>query len=91
MQVEIKTWLYDIKNCIEEIDLFVCENGLPVSTTLKDVKTRKAVERNLSIIGKAMNRILTVDGNFSITNGRKIVDTRNRIIHGYDKISTEVL
>jgi len=26
-----------------------------------------------------------------ITNARKIVDTRNRIIHGYDSISVDII
>nr|WP_081624322.1 HepT-like ribonuclease domain-containing protein [Proteiniphilum acetatigenes] len=46
-----------------------------------------AVERNIEIIGEAMNRILKEDGSIEITNSRKIVDVRNRIIHGYDSVS----
>ncbi len=38
-----------------------------------------------------MNRILEKDSNFELTNARKIVDTRNRIIHGYDSISDDVI
>jgi len=38
-----------------------------------------------------MNRILEKDRNFELTNARKIVDTRNRIIHGYDSISDDVI
>jgi uncharacterized protein with HEPN domain len=57
----------------------------------KDIKTRKAVERNIEIIGEAMNRILKIDPDFPINASRKIVDTRNRIIHGYDSVSEDVL
>jgi uncharacterized protein with HEPN domain len=38
-----------------------------------------------------MDRILKVDPNFKITDSRKIVDTRNRIIHGYDSVSDDVI
>lgn len=38
-----------------------------------------------------MSRILRVEPNISVSNSRKIVDTRNRIIHGYDSVSDEVL
>ena len=38
-----------------------------------------------------MNHILEKDSNFELTNARKIVDTRNRIIHGYDSISDDVI
>ena len=56
-----------------------------------DIKTKRAVERNIEIIGEAMNRILNRNKTIKITNSRKIVDVRNRIIHGYDTISDEII
>lgn len=38
-----------------------------------------------------MKRILEYNCNFELTNSRKIVDTRNRIIHGYDSVSDDVI
>lgn len=38
-----------------------------------------------------MNRILKFSENIQIANSRKIVDVRNRIIHGYDSVSDEVI
>ncbi len=38
-----------------------------------------------------MSRILNVDNSIELENSRKIVDTRNRIIHGYDSVSDEIL
>ena len=52
---------------------------------------RRAIERNIEIIGEAMNRILKADKNIAITNSRKIVDARNYIIHGYDSLSADIL
>ena len=56
-----------------------------------DLRTKRAVERNIEIIGEALNRILKRDETILITNARKIVDTRNRIIHGYDSVSDDVI
>jgi uncharacterized protein with HEPN domain len=56
-----------------------------------DLKTRKAVERNIEIIGEAMKRIKEVEPDVLISDSRKIVDTRNRIIHGYDSVSADVI
>jgi uncharacterized protein with HEPN domain len=56
-----------------------------------DLKTKKAVERNLEIIGEAMNRILKVNSDFPIDNAKNIIGTRNRIIHSYDNISDDVI
>ena len=36
-----------------------------------------------------MNRILKLQPDFNIKHARKIVDTRNKIIHGYDEIEPE--
>ncbi|WP_296619630.1 HepT-like ribonuclease domain-containing protein [Marivirga sp.] len=49
------------------------------------------MERNLEIIGEAVNRILKVKPDFPIRNARMIVDTRNRISHGYDSVSDEII
>lgn len=57
----------------------------------KDIKTKRAIERNLEIIGEAMNRMLEHEFKIQFTDARKIVDTRNRIIHGYDTVSDEVI
>jgi uncharacterized protein with HEPN domain len=80
MQDEIKVWLEDIEKAIVEINDF-----LPESRNFfefeKDVKTKRAVERNIEIIGEAMSRILEIKPGIQISDSRKIVDTRNRIIH----------
>lgn len=51
----------------------------------------RAVERELQIIGEAINKIIKIDQSISITNARKIVDLRNFIIHSYDKVSEEII
>jgi len=52
---------------------------------------KRAVERDLEIIGEAMNRILTRNSAFllKITNSKSIVGLRNQVIHAYDNISDE--
>ena len=42
-------------------------------------------------MGEAMNRILKEQPDIKITNARKIVDARNYIIHGYDRLSPDIL
>lgn len=58
---------------------------------IKNICLRRAIERNIEIIGEAMNRILKIDRNITITNSSKIVDARNYIIHGYDSLSVDIL
>ena len=38
-----------------------------------------------------MNRILKQDSSIIISNSRRIIDVRNRIIHGYDVISNDLI
>jgi uncharacterized protein with HEPN domain len=90
MEREVQAWLEDIKQAIDEIEEFLPERR-DFSEFKKDIKTRKAIERNIEIIGEAVNRILNVNPKIQITNARKIVDTRNRIIHGYDAISEDII
>lgn len=90
MNVRIKSSLLDIYQSIEEIFIFLGDRR-NFSEYQSDLKTKKAVERNLEIIGEAVNRILKEDSDFLLDQAKNIVGTRNRIIHSYDNISDEVL
>lgn len=90
MDNEIKIWLKDIEQAILEINSFIPELKNFIEFE-RDIKTKRAVERNIEIIGEAMTRFLKVEPNINISHTRKIVDTRNRIIHGYDTVSGDIL
>ena len=91
MDERILKWLYDIKLCIDEIDSFFKEEEKDFFKYRNNVMLKRAVERNLEIIGEATNRILALKPDIAITSARKIVDTRNRISHGYDSVSDEIV
>ena len=88
---------FDKLACLSDIEQSITEiyDFLPQERDFfafqKDLKTRKAVERNIEIIGEAMDRLLKNEPEIGITDSRKIVDTRNRIIHGYDSVSEDVI
>ena len=91
MDDTIKTWLYDILSSINEIESYFVDTPKLFEIYQNDLKTKRAVERNIEIIGEAMSRILKEDNHIQISNSRKIVDVRNRIIHGYDSVSDDVI
>ena len=91
MDNSIKAWLYDILSSIHEIDSYFAGVPMDFKVYQNDLKTKRAVERNIEIIGEAMSRILQADAGISLSNSRKIVDTRNRINHGYDSVSDEIV
>ena len=91
MDNNIKTWLYDILSSINEIESYFIETPKMFEIYQNDLRTKRAVERNIEIIGEAMSRILKENSEIEISNSRKIVDVRNRIIHGYDSVSDDVI
>ena len=91
MDKEIQVWLFDILNSILEIESFVDFEETNFQDYSSDVKTKRAVERNLEIIGEALNKISKKDENLEITDKSKIISVRNRIIHGYDQVSDELI
>lgn len=91
MDNDIKAWFYDILNAIMEIESFFNDDTKEFAKYQNDLRTKRAVERNIEIIGEALSRILKSNETILISNSRKIVDTRNRIIHGYDSVSDDVI
>ena len=52
---------------------------------------KRAIERDLEIIGEAIKRILKRDPSFEskIKDAKAIIGLRNQVIHAYDNISDE--
>jgi uncharacterized protein with HEPN domain len=91
MDNKINAWLEDVLRSIDEIYDFLPEKRDFIEFQ-KDLKTKKAVERNIEIIGEAVNRISNYRfSDIEIKNAKQIIGTRNRIAHEYDNISDEVI
>jgi len=91
MDETVKKHLEDILIAIDEIDIFFETLPKRYDIFVNSLLLRRGVERNIEIIGEAMNRILKADSTILITNARKIVDTRNYVIHGYDSLTVDIL
>ncbi len=91
MDDTIRKHLYDILTAVNEVESFFEGKPKLFDEFRCNMCLRRAVERNIEIMGEAMNRILKTDKDIAITNSRKIVDTRNYIIHGYDSLSADIL
>jgi len=91
MDKDVKIWLYDILTAIKEIEGFFSDRPKRFTDYCNDVRTKRAVERNIGIIGEAMHQILKYDSAVNISNARKMVDARNRVVHGYDSVSDETV
>lgn len=91
MDRSVNKTLEDIRNAILEIDSFFETRPMRFDIYLSDVCLCRAVERNITIIGEAMNRLLKLAPDIEITAARKIVDTRNYVIHSYDNVTDDIM
>ena len=90
MESEIKKYLYDIFESIQSIEAFIGDNR-DFKVYLENKMLRRAVEREFEIIGEAMNRIIKLRPEVEISSSKQIINMRNRVIHGYDKIDDEII
>lgn len=91
MDEYILVYLYDIRQAILELESYFVGYNMRFEVFEKDYLRRSAVERKAEIMGEAINRIMKLKNDFPIPNARAIIDTRNRIIHGYDSVKPEFL
>lgn len=90
MQREILKYLFDIKESINSIFEYLAgKNSFEEYQSNKLL--RRGIERELEIIGEATSKILKIDENIAISNSRRIVDLRNWVIHGYDKVDDVII
>jgi len=80
-----KKLLIDILNAVNSIDEHL-ESKRVFEEYLSNKTKRRAVERELEIIGEAMAKLLKINPSISISYSRLIVDLRNKVIHAYDNI-----
>jgi len=90
MQREILVYLLDIQVSINSISDYLGDKR-----DFKEYKSnkllRRGIEREIEIIGEATNRILKLDKNIDISDSRRIVDLRNWVIHGYDRVDDVII
>ncbi|HRZ42445.1 MAG TPA: DUF86 domain-containing protein [Bacteroidales bacterium] len=90
MKPEINKNLYDVLVSIDSINDYFGEKK-DFETFRNDKKLKRAIEREIEIIGEAINRVTKQEPDIIIENSRRIIDTRNWVIHGYDKVDDIIL
>lgn len=87
----VEKYLNDILESIEQIDSYFDSAPRRFDVYCRTPMMQRAIQMNIAIIGEATNRILKISPDISITKARKIVDTRNYMIHGYDSVSHDMI
>ena len=88
MEDEIKKNLFDILTSISSIDEHL-QGKRDYNLYISNLTIRRAVERELEIIGEAMSRALNQKPDIEISYARIIVDLRNKVIHAYDAVNND--
>ena len=91
MDEQLIKYLTDISHSIDNIDLFCSSRPKEYKTFCEDLCFRSAVQWEIAIIGEAMNHVLKIQPDIPITEARKIVNTRNYLIHGYDSLREDLI
>jgi uncharacterized protein with HEPN domain len=92
MDSYVRDLLSDIVRSIDEINEFSA--GLTIEDFkqyLSNKMMRRAIERDLIIIGEAMHDIVKVDHSrvMRIKNSRRVIELRNDVVHSYDDLANE--
>ena len=91
MDRKLQKYINDIVIAIEDIELFLSQRPRMYQVFLDDLMFRKAIEREIGIIGEALNQALKISPELPITDAKKIVGTRNYVIHAYDSLKPDML
>ncbi len=87
MDRSILKYLEDMRFSITEIDSYFTTYEKKFEVYENNAILRSAIEKKLEIFGEAANCILKQEKDIAITNVKRIVRLRNRIIHSYDSVS----
>jgi len=90
MSIEEKKLLMDVLNAIKGIKFHLGETR-NFNIYRQNLTIRRAVERELEIIGEAINNLLKLNPDIQISNARFIVDLRNKVIHAYDSVNDTII
>jgi uncharacterized protein with HEPN domain len=90
MTIDEKKLLTDVISCISSIDEHL-EGRRILDEYINNKTKRRAVERELEIIGEAISKLLKINPGISISYARQIVDLRNKVIHSYDNVNDIVI
>lgn len=82
-------YLTDILYSIEMVEEFL--GAISFFEYQNDLKTKSAVERQLGIIGEAVNKFRNENIGIDLSNSREIINFRNRLIHAYDSIDDSIV
>ncbi|MEK6476452.1 HepT-like ribonuclease domain-containing protein [Catalinimonas sp. 4WD22] len=90
MTEEGRKYLSDILIAINLIEQFTKDTP-DFETYQADLKTQSAIERQLAIVGEALNKFRRTVPEVNIKHAQQIIAFRNRLVHAYDSIDNAIV
>lgn len=91
MQPRVLKYILDIERVIDEIESFKILVHNDFEIYREKLVVKRAIERNLEIIGEAVRNLKHLEPEIKIGSSRKIIGLRNLISHAYDTIEDELI
>ncbi len=91
MDENILKYLEDVRLACEDVEQFFADYPNRFDVFSNDRLMIRATERSVEIMGEAMNKVLKINPDIPVTAARKVVDTRNFVIHSYDSLKPDIL
>jgi uncharacterized protein with HEPN domain len=91
MQHKLLKYFLDIESVIMEIESIKTKSDNNFMIFKADIILRRAIERDLEILGEAIKKIIELNPTIEISSVKNIVGLRNIIAHAYDSIEPEMI
>lgn len=88
---QILKYLLDIESIIRELEIIIQHHQSDYVDFSENFISVRAVERNLTIIGEAVTKLVLIDTTIEISSASHIIGLRNLIVHAYDTIDPATL
>jgi uncharacterized protein with HEPN domain len=90
MENRLKKLLFDVLISCENIEVYMlgCNSFQEFD---EDVFLQHSIERNIEIIGEALKNVRNINPDIEISRLNDIINTRNKLIHGYDSIDNAII
>jgi uncharacterized protein with HEPN domain len=90
MENRLKKLLSDVLISCENIEVYMlgCDSYKEFD---EDVFLQHSIERNIEIIGEALKNFRNIHPAIEISRLNEIINTRNKLIHGYDSIDNAII
>ena len=91
MLPKVLKYILDIETVVAEIESFKALAGNNFEEYKKQQVIKRAIERDLEIIGEAVKGLKALNPSIEISSSRKIISLRNLISHSYDSVEDEII